>query len=136
MTEYQYDLLTKRARKVRAPEPSEFEIQATLVKWLRRLARPGVVWWHTPNGELRNKRDGAKLKAMGVRAGVADLTFLYQGKVFFLEMKRRKGLPSEAQIVFATEARAAGAEYEIRDDVKGALTLLVNWGLIREGNYA
>ena len=135
MTAVQYDLLTKRGRKVRAPAPSEFEIQATVVACLRRFARPGVLFFHTPNGGIREKREGAKFRAMGVRPGVADLMFLHQGKVLFLELKRPGGRSSEAQIAFAADARAAGADYEIRDSVTGALSLLVERGMLREGSY-
>lgn len=41
------------------------------------LLRPDVVFWHTPNGgERRDAFEGARLKQMGVQAGIPDLLFL------------------------------------------------------------
>lgn len=133
MTEVrQVDLFTRRARRVRAPEPSELQVHIALVQWLRCFAAPGVVYWHCPNGEARDKRDGAKLKAMGTRKGVADLTFLQPCRpLLFLELKRRGAKPSEAQLEFADEVRRAGAEYAVCDSLDKALKLLTERGILR-----
>ena len=39
----------------------------------RLLDSTGLVWTHVPNGGLRNKIVAAKLKRMGVKAGVPDV---------------------------------------------------------------
>lgn len=47
-------------------------------------------FFHVANGELRNKRTAAKLRAMGVKSGVHDLIFLGRGgKAIFIELKRK-----------------------------------------------
>ncbi len=56
--------------------------------------------FHIPNGGFRNIREAAKLKAMGVRAGVPDLFLpvkrgLWSG--LFIELKFGKGKASDKQ---------------------------------------
>jgi hypothetical protein len=71
---------------------------------LSARGRPHLPWWHTPNGELRDHKTrrrrsdgklirysptGQKLKAMGAKRGVPDLTFIMpNGQGAFLELKR------------------------------------------------
>lgn len=56
---------------------------------------PDLKWLHhIPNGGFRNKREAAKLKAMGVKAGVLDLCLPvkrggYSG--LYIELKKIKG---------------------------------------------
>lgn len=52
------------------PPASEAEEQRMLAKWLN-LSR--VLWCHCPNGEHRDVRVGARLKALGVKPGVPDI---------------------------------------------------------------
>lgn len=52
------------------PVPTEAQEQKVLAQWLDAI---GVLWCHVPNGEERNARVGAKLKAMGVKPGVPDV---------------------------------------------------------------
>lgn len=49
---------------------SEDDFQKDVGAFLGSL---GWLWWHTPNGGLRRKREAAKLRAMGVLAGVPDV---------------------------------------------------------------
>jgi hypothetical protein len=50
--------------------PSEDDEQIMLAQW---LDAKGLLWCHVPNGGLRNKREAAKLKRMGVKPGVPDV---------------------------------------------------------------
>jgi len=84
----------------RKPKSEESE-QITLVKWFR-LAHPKIknLLFHVPNGAATAAR-GAKLKKMGVVAGVPDLILCVTTKKYpglFLELKKEKtGVVSEAQ---------------------------------------
>jgi len=54
----------------------EADHQRALFRWVELAQRriPELRWlFHCPNGEARDKRTGAQLKAMGVRRGVPDL---------------------------------------------------------------
>ncbi len=56
----------------------------------RYLDAKGVLWFHCPNGGRRYKGDGAKLKAMGVKAGIPDILILEARKNcygFAIELK-------------------------------------------------
>jgi hypothetical protein len=135
---------------VRAREPSEVQLQISLAQRLCWQCRPGVIWFHCPNGELRDKVAAAKLKAMGVRAGVADLIFIWAAtrdlplslrrrklrvgdgivlreqfiKVLFLELKSRTGRQSPEQRQFQTDCGAIGCHYALADNIDQAVELL------------
>ncbi len=121
----------KPSRQPSAPELTEADIHAAVVDALRRLARPGVVWWHTPNGERRDARDGAKLARFGVRAGMPDLFVLIAGRLHGLELKRRGGRLSATQRGMHTALTAAGAIIATAATVDDALSILRRWGAIR-----
>ena len=65
---------------------------------LRARGVDGLVYFHVPNGGYRSRSEGAKFKAMGVRAGVPDLILFHQGRLHCLELKSDKGRPSESQL--------------------------------------
>lgn len=100
---------------------TEFDIHRALVLWLRgnpdRDGNPrttpalasGVVFWHTPNGgERRDAFEGKRLKELGTLAGIHDLLFLAQGRLFGLELKKPGGRPSPAQIALHPRLLEAG----------------------------
>lgn len=67
--------------------------------------------FHIPNGGKRNRMEGAKLKMMGVKAGVADLCLPYRkGKYIglFIELKYDNGKVSKEQKEFLKEMARAG----------------------------
>lgn len=134
----QKDIFTKRYRRVKAPEASELQIHISVVDYCKRLAKPNVLWFHCPNGEYRNKRTAAKLKAMGVRPGVADLIFVRRAPwsedclpdILFLELKRRSKTQSDNQIIFEAHAKSCGAQYRVADSVDAAIEILEYGGWI------
>lgn len=80
--------------------PSEFEIQTAIVDWLEANQ---FVYFAVPNGELRTKSTGAKLKRMGVKRGVPDLFICHTSKHssgLFLEVKSKSGSLSVDQKFF------------------------------------
>jgi hypothetical protein len=135
-TEAQLLLFKQRGR--RAPrkldkiDPSELQLHISLVARLRLLCRPGIIFWHTANGELRDGRDGAKLKAMGVRPGVSDLIFVFPkaAPLLFLELKARgKGL-TDNQKIFRDDVRAAGHIFEMADTIDEAVRILIKHNVL------
>ena len=66
------------------------------------LCKVLVVWWHVPNGGWRGKAEAARFKALGVRAGVPDLTLVFastddRSLVAMPEVKSADGVLSSAQ---------------------------------------
>jgi len=129
----QRDLFTKRYRRVPSLDPSEFQIQSAVIAALRLQCRPGITYWHCPNGEVRDKRHAAKLKAMGTLRGVADLTFVFPNAapLLFLELKAygRRLTPDQRQ--FRDLMQAAGHLYEWADSVSMALGILLKHKVVK-----
>lgn len=112
----------------------EDTLQMALVEHLRFRARPGVIWHSTPNEGLRSAREGARLKRMGLRPGAGDLLFVLppEGRAAYLELKAGKdGRQSAAQKQFEADALAAGARYALVRTIDDALSILIEWGVIR-----
>jgi hypothetical protein len=136
----QRDLLTRRWRNVVAQRQKESTFQITLVALLRWALRPDVLMRHTPNGEHRDRRIGAKLRAMGVLAGVADLQFDFAeidelGRkcrcVLHLELKRFGGRQTAEQAAFQLAVKLLGDEYHVVHSVDEAIAILGERGLLR-----
>lgn len=72
-------------------------LQYKLCDWMRDK---NIMHFHVPNGGKRGKREAAKFKAMGVKAGVHDLIIMHGGKIIFIELKTDNGKLSPAQIAF------------------------------------
>ena len=89
---------------------SEDHIQIYLVSFLRKLQllRPIMMAWHTANGGHRNAKEGAKLKMMGVLAGVPDLTIAHAGGFDMIELKAVGGKLSPAQEYVINGLRSLG----------------------------
>lgn len=67
--------------------------------------------FHIPNGGKRNKIEAAKFKAMGVKAGVADLCLPVARRGFhslYIELKAEDGKPSKKQTEWGESVRAEG----------------------------
>jgi hypothetical protein len=56
----------------------EAAIQQAVFAHLRMRAAPGVVAFHVPNGGYRRPVEAARLKGLGVRAGVPDVIAIHR----------------------------------------------------------
>ena len=82
---------------------SEDDEQQKVIRWAQLMCRtyPDLgLLYHVPNGGSRNRAEAAKLKRMGVRAGVPDLVLPsprggYAG--LYIEMKVGANRPSKEQ---------------------------------------
>jgi hypothetical protein len=137
----QRDLLTKRWYKIKR-QKEVTDLHIPLVTALRLLVKPTVLWWHVPNGEPRDKRTAAKLKAMGILPGVSDLEFHWATedgmgrklrKVLHLELKVEDRKPSSAQEAFCLAMRCLGDLYYVAHSVDEALRILKRHDLLRAG---
>ena len=108
---------------------TEDQIHIALAEHLRLRARPGVLWWHTPNGGKRNVIEATKLKRMGTLAGVADFLFLYKGTFFSLEIKTEKGRLSAVQEQWSDDVEMSGGESAWAAGLDNALAIINMWGL-------
>lgn len=78
-----------------AKSGSEDGEQLALIQWCALSNYPELKWLHhSPNGGSRNKREGAKFKAMGVKRGFPDLILLLPCRQYaglLIELKKIKG---------------------------------------------
>lgn len=88
---------------------SEEYIQIYLVSFLKKLqATEDFLFWHTPNGGSRDKREAGKFKLMGMLAGVPDLCIMAKNTFHFIELKKNNGGLSKAQEEFIDKAMGLG----------------------------
>lgn len=122
-------------RPATAPQPTELQIHIAVAEHLRYRGRPGLVFFHPANGEKRDKPAAAKLKAMGVTAGVPDLILIADGRTYGLELKADSGRISPDQRAMLARFDAAGAFTAVAYGIDGALSILTAWGLIRPDRH-
>lgn len=95
----------------------------------------GFLFFAVSNEAMGKARNGAglarmaKLRRMGLRSGVADLVFVKDGRVYFLEMKRPGGKQSESQRQFQADAEAVGAPYAVAYSFDEAVKILQDFGV-------
>lgn len=124
-----FALPSKKPRR-RRNQPEQ-AIQTAVVAHLRLRGKPGLVFFHVPNGGARRPIEAAILKRIGVRAGVSDLILIYQGKIYALELKADGGRPTEAQLDFISDMNQAGAFACVCEGLDRAIAVLKQWGLVR-----
>ena len=105
----------------------EEALQRRVVQFLR-LAKPDCVWFHVPNGGRRSATEAAIFKAMGVRAGVSDLIFLWTGGCGVIELKADEGRLTPHQCAFLAECRALRIPFFVARSVEEVETTLRIWG--------
>ena len=60
------------SRPFRRPVLRERPLHLSVASFLTVALKPPYMWWHTPNGEKRDKATAGLLKAMGTKAGLPD----------------------------------------------------------------
>lgn len=113
-------------RRPAKPKTKEISLHMQVAGFLR-YAWPGdCVFFHVPNGEKRDPRTAAKIKAMGGLAGVPDFVFLLpNGQAGFIELKVSDGALSPSQIEFRQKAMALNCGFAVcrsLDEVEATLT--------------
>lgn len=117
---------------MRAPHPSEHKIQTALIQYLTINAKPEVLFFAVPNGGLRNIRVAQRMKAEGLRPGIADLCFMLpQGRCAWLELKAAKGQLSDAQHGFKTRCRELGHFWAMARSIDEAIPHLAAWNVLK-----
>src|SRR5688572_790368 len=104
------------AGEVERKQRSRFEasLQLSVIEWLTRLGKPGLIWFHPANERQCSPRQGAHLKRMGVKAGVPDICIVRPGgSVAFLELKSRDGRQTAEQVAFEQLCKANGSPYVV-----------------------
>lgn len=107
----------------------EDRIQAAIVQALSLLR---VYCFMVPNDAAgaTSVAKATRLKAMGLRAGVADLVLIGpDGKAYFLEVKTPTGRLSDSQKKFQELCLARDSPYAVARSVDEAVAQVKAWGL-------
>lgn len=110
----------------------EDAIQKAIVTLLGTRVRRDIIWHSIPNEAKRSKVEGARLKALGMLPGVADMLFVIGGRAHYLEFKTPIGRQTENQKAFQLCCEAAGVPYELVRSIDQAMAVLARWGVLRE----
>lgn len=105
----------------------EAQFQAQVVDYLALCLPSDSLFFAIPNGGWRAKKTGADLKRQGVKAGVADLVIMHDGRTFFLELKTPAGRLSKEQTEFCVQALKAGGFYAVARSLEQVQRQLLDW---------
>ncbi len=112
--------------------PDEAGLQRAVCERLATL-RPACVWFHVPNGGKRGRLEAAIFHGLGVRAGAADLIFLWRGGCGCIELKQARGPLSRAQHEFKEKCERLDVPYAVARSVAEVEARLLEWGLLEDG---
>ena len=132
------------------PAMKESTVQINCVHWCKHAIKSGVVYWATANERKAKPQHMAFLKLMGMKSGVADMTFIYndgQLRNLYVEFKRpatyklgkrgnmiqdqSAGVQSESQREFQADVEAVGATYHLVDNLDDFIALMEQYNLVR-----
>jgi hypothetical protein len=110
----------------------EHKIQVALFDYLAAAAKPDVYYFAIPNQSNRHINNAVKMKAEGVRSGIADVcVMLPGGRACWLEMKAPGGSLSPDQKVFRLRCERLGHGWAVARSVDEAIPHLKAWGAVR-----
>jgi hypothetical protein len=121
---------------------SEDATHRAIYRYLKAVLPHGWVVFHPPNGGSRHPIEAARMKGMGVTAGIPDLVILGCEPVFddlpnsikapatyFIEVKSAKGRPSLPQLNMHDKLLDLGFDVGIARSIDDCRDLCRKWGL-------
>jgi len=126
-----------------APEPREHELQIDCTHMLERILLPDVQWTaidHAHSLDRRIGRNGRpiglievqKRKARGIKSGICDYLFWFDGRAFAIELKRNADEQlSDTQKDFCRGLLRAGALVKVCWTKIQVFDTVVEWRLTR-----
>ncbi|WP_028164082.1 VRR-NUC domain-containing protein [Bradyrhizobium elkanii] len=116
--------------------PSEHQLQVRVLEILAYTKRPEIFVFAIPNQSNRHIRNAVRMKAEGLRSGIADLCILFprdEGSVAWLELKKRGGSLTDEQKGFRAICQRLGIRWAVAKSVEEALAVLQGWGVLKPG---
>jgi hypothetical protein len=87
----------------------EDDLQRAVIQYLDWALPDEGVAYAIPNGGKRHAREAARMKGLGVKAGVPDIGICYRGRALFVELKAKRGVVSPAQRAMTRKLTYCGA---------------------------
>ena len=126
---YLDDLIRELGVDQRKRAQEEMKLHKQVAQFLRWAVPADCVWYHVPNGGKRSKKVGGEMAAMGLKAGIPDLAFVYQGRALFIELKAPAGRVSADQRQMFAKLERAGTHVEVCTTPEEVVAVLEGWGL-------
>jgi hypothetical protein len=135
-----------RAFRFTVAEPLEIDLHEACASALNALLLPPAFWFSMPVGHVKlSGAQTARLARIGLKRGLCDIFLIFQGLVFGIELKRRRGGRLSKTRVVRTRSgaprilegqedvfpklRAAGAAVAVAHSVDEMLAQIRRWGL-------
>jgi hypothetical protein len=113
-------------------EPSEHTLQKRVLDHLKVVGRRDIYAFAVPNAARRSLRHGARMKAEGLKRGVADVCVMFpEGIASWLEFKTLRGRQSDHQMGFEAICGRLGHRYAVVRTFDEAIEVLRSWGALR-----
>ena len=126
-TRHSLNVEAPRRRRIRFRPEQDLQRQVALL--MSYALYPTVFFFHCPNGGARSPIEGAILKTMGVKAGVPDLNFIWQGRYYGIELKAPGETLSESQRETQPKMREAGARIEVAQSIEEVVHFLIQFDI-------
>jgi hypothetical protein len=120
---------------------SEDATHRAIYRYLKAVLPAGWIVFHPPNGGSRHPIEAARMKGMGVTAGIPDLVILGcrdwgiedgpppEPVTFFIEVKSAKGRPSLPQLDMHDRLLDLGFDVGIARSIDDAKALCRKWSI-------
>lgn len=112
-------------------QDTEHQLQKAITQYLNLL---GLCWWAVPNGGRRNIITATRLKSEGVKSGIPDISLIYKGQFYGIEVKKPKtdtpkGTLSKVQKDRIAQIEDSGGVVGVAYSVVDVEKLLQIWGI-------
>ena len=108
----------------------EYRLQKSCFQWMCLKPKLLPFFWSIDHGELRNLRVAMKLKAKGVKGGIADCLFLKKYKdhpCLWIELKVKNRKLSPNQKIFFNQTKACGMKSVVCRTLEGFIDEINNY---------
>ncbi|MEM6932355.1 MAG: hypothetical protein AAF526_02085 [Pseudomonadota bacterium] len=108
----------------------EGPIHMECLRFLRRRlpARAAKTIWHTPNENAHKVQFRKRLRDLGLKSGVGDISFVWDGAYYEIEVKA-DSRQSPDQVSRQSDLWAAGARYAVVHCIQDLEDALGRWGV-------
>ena len=107
----------------------EDSLQRAVMQFLNVALPPDGVAFAVPNGGKRHAREAARMRGMGVKAGIPDIAICLRGRALFIELKAKRGIQSVAQREMQQKLEYCGAVVCLARSVEEVEAALRRWAV-------
>lgn len=121
--------------KMRRAAP-EHSLQRDIVRLLKMMLSDTAVIFHGANEGKRSAIAGKALKDIGLLPGLPDLGIVDCQRVYWMELKAGRKVPTATQYECHRALQRAGSPVAIVRSIDEAMSAVQNWGLSVRGTWS